>query len=145
MLYFVTRWVIQIILSKSAIQKEMAWPSTSAWGEFKRCPDANGNNHQEITNTQIASVAKTFKTSTFDALTNVTDFDRSTAQAWRPKQPVKAYSSVEGMHNLIHGCTGTDNTVIRKGPWGNMTDVQASSFDPIFWLHHVNCGCLTAI
>ncbi|KAI9148479.1 Polyphenol oxidase 1 [Paramyrothecium foliicola] len=28
---------------------------------------------------------------------------------------------------------------------GSMTEVQASSFDPIFWLHHVNCDRLVAL
>ncbi|KAK7715643.1 hypothetical protein SLS63_011399 [Diaporthe eres] len=129
----------------STIQREMGWPSTAAWAESKRCPDANGNNHQEIANDQIAKVAKTFKTSTFDALTNVTNFDQFTCQAWRPKQPVKAYSSVEGMHNTIHDYTGTNDSVDQNKQYGNMSDVQASSFDPIFWLHHVNCDRLTAI
>lgn len=129
----------------ATIQNEMGWPSTSAWAESKRCPDANGNNHQEIANAQIARVAKSFKTSTFDALTNVTNFDQFTTQAWRPKQPVKAYSSVEGMHNTIHDYTGTNDSVDQNKQYGNMSDVQASSFDPIFWLHHANCDRLTAI
>lgn len=127
------------------IQNEMQWPSTAAWAESKRCPDANGNNHQEIANAQIARVAKHFKTATFDALTNVTNFDQFTTQAWRPKQPVKAYNSVESMHNTIHDYTGTNDSVDQNKQYGNMSDVQASSFDPIFWLHHVNCDRLTAI
>lgn len=129
----------------STVQKEMRWPSTAAWAESKRCPDANGNNHQEIADAQIAIVAKPFKTSTFDALTNVTNFDQFTTQAWRPKQPVKAYNSVEGMHNTIHDYTGTNDSNVVNKKSGNMSDVQASSFDPIFWLHHVNCDRLTAI
>ncbi|KAG8158071.1 hypothetical protein KVR01_011832 [Diaporthe batatas] len=132
--------------AKTTMQNQMQWPSTPAWEASKRCPDANGNNHPEIANAQIAAVAKTFKTSIFDALTNVTNFDQFTTQAWRPKQPVKAYSSVEGMHNTIHDYIGTNNTASEAGgQWGNMTDVQASSFDPIFWLHHVNCDRLTAL
>lgn len=127
------------------VQTEMRWPATAAWAESKRCPDANGNNHQEIANAQIATVAKSFKTSTFDALTNVTNFDQFTTQAWRPKQPVKAYSSVEGMHNTIHDYTGTNDSVDQNKQYGNMSDVQASSFDPIFWLHHANCDRLVAI
>ena len=136
---FTSKW------ATSTIQQEMAWPSTAAWTESKRCPDANGNNHQEIADAQIARVAKPFKASTFDALTNVTNFDQFTTQAWRPKQPVKAYSSVEGMHNTIHDYTGTNDSVDQNKQYGNMSDVQASSFDPIFWLHHVNCDRLTAI
>lgn len=129
----------------STVQKEMGWPSATAWAESKRCPDASGNNHQEIANAQVAQVAKNFKTSTFDALTNVTNFDQFTTQAWRPKQPVKAYSSVEVMHNTIHDYTGTNDSVDQNKQYGNMSDVQASSFDPIFWLHHVNCDRLTAL
>ncbi|KAL1847794.1 hypothetical protein Daus18300_013836 [Diaporthe australafricana] len=136
---FTSKW------ATSTIQKEMGWASTAVWAESKRCPDANGNSHQEIANAQVASFAKTFKSTTFDALTHVTNFDQFTCQAWRPKQPVKAYSSVEGMHNTIHDYTGTNDSVDQNKMYGNMSDVQASSFDPIFWLHHVNCDRLTAI
>ncbi|KAK2609426.1 hypothetical protein N8I77_002923 [Diaporthe amygdali] len=136
---FTSKW------ATDTIQKEMGWASTAAWAESKRCPDANGNSHQEIADAQLAKVAKSFKSSTFDAITHVTNFDQFTTQAWRPKQPVKAYSSVEGMHNTIHDYTGTNDSVDQNKQYGNMSDVQASSFDPIFWLHHVNCDRLTAI
>ncbi|KAI3400373.1 hypothetical protein diail_3390 [Diaporthe ilicicola] len=136
---FTSKWATQ------TVQNEMGWASTAVWSESKRCPDANGNSHQEIANAQVSTAAKSFKSSTFDALTHVTNFDQFTCQAWRPKQPVKAYNSVEGMHNTIHDYTGTNDSVDQNKMYGNMSDVQASSFDPIFWLHHVNCDRLTAL
>lgn len=94
----------------------MAWLSTPAWEDTKRYPGAKSNGHQKIANTRTASVAKTLKNSSFEALTNATDFDQFTSQAWRPYQPVKACSSLEGNHNTIHDYTGTDDTVIQKSP-----------------------------
>ncbi|KAF4444538.1 Di-copper centre-containing protein [Fusarium austroafricanum] len=103
------------------LQQEMNWENTDAWTESKRCPDA-------------------------------TDFDQFTSKAWRPDGSPHTYTSVEDMHNNIHNYIGTNDTILNDEEeieitklMGNMTDVQASSFDPVFWLHHVNCDRLTAL
>ncbi|UPL00492.1 hypothetical protein LCI18_011426 [Fusarium solani-melongenae] len=129
------------------IQNEMGWEKTDAWAESKRCPEADGRSNQEIANVQVGTF-RIFKNQTFQILTAVKDFDQFTCQAWRPKELPYAYNSVEGMHNNIHNYTGTNNTVLfdeNTKRLGSMTDVQASSFDPVFWLHHVNCDRLTAL
>lgn len=129
------------------IQKEMQWHQNDAWAESKRCPEANGKSNQAVADKQVATFT-TFKSLTFQAITQVTDFDEFTTQAWRFGQGPQAYTSIESMHNNIHNYVGTNDTVL-KDPntkrLGNMTDVQASSFDPVFWLHHVNCDRLVAI
>ncbi|EOO01105.1 putative tyrosinase protein [Phaeoacremonium minimum UCRPA7] len=129
------------------LQKELNWDTTDAWQESKRCPDADGKSNQEIANVQVGTF-HAFKLQTFQALTAINDFDQFTCQAWRHNEGPQAYNSVEGMHNNIHNYTGTNDTVLYDNNTkltGNMTDVQASSFDPVFWLHHVNCDRITAL
>lgn len=138
---FTSNWATALI------QNEMQWYKTDAWAESKRCPEADGKSNQAVADKQVATFT-TFKSLTFQAITQVTDFDEFTTQAWRFGQGPQAYTSVESMHNNIHNYVGTNDTVL-KDPntkrLGNMTDVQASSFDPVFWLHHVNCDRLVAI
>ncbi|KAL8919178.1 MAG: hypothetical protein Q9208_006938 [Pyrenodesmia sp. 3 TL-2023] len=46
------------------------------------------------------------------------------------------YNSIENMHNGIHMLVGNG---------GHMSNIPYSSFDPIFWLHHVNVDRLFAL
>lgn len=129
------------------VQTELNWEKSSAWAESKRCPEADGRSNQEISNVQIGTFRE-FKWQTFELLTTVHSFDEFTCQAWKTGLAPPSFNSVESMHNNVHNYTGTNDTVINDQNTkrlGNMTDVQASSFDPIFWLHHVNCDRLTAI
>ncbi|KAG5659911.1 hypothetical protein KAF25_003433 [Fusarium avenaceum] len=133
------------------LQQEMNWENTNAWAESKRCPNTDGKSNQEISNIQVGTF-KIFKTQTYQALTAIKDFDQFTCQAWRPDESPHTYTSVEVMHNNIHNYVGTNDTILNDDEeiettklLGNMTDVQASSFDPVFWLHHVNCDRLTAL
>ncbi|EPE28797.1 Di-copper centre-containing [Glarea lozoyensis ATCC 20868] len=51
-------------------------------------------------------------------------------------QNPQQYSSVEDIHNNVHG---------HVGGTGHMGNVGVASFDPIFWLHHCNVDRLFAI
>lgn len=129
------------------IRKEMGWEETDKWADSKRCPEADGTSNQEVASKQVGTFTE-FKIQTFQTLTGITDFDQFTCQAWRPKQEPSSYSSVERMHNNVHNFTGTNASIPEKEKVkrrGNMADVQTSSFDPVFWLHHVNCDRLTAL
>lgn len=133
--------------ARELIWNEMGWIKSRAWVESKRCPDADGQSNQKVANKQVGTFT-VFKSQTFQAITSVTDFDRFTTQAWKSGLEPSAYSSIEVMHNNIHNYSGTNDSVLRiqgTNRIGNMTDVQASSFDPIFWLHHVHCDRLTAL
>ncbi|KAK2005590.1 Di-copper centre-containing protein, partial [Colletotrichum eremochloae] len=108
------------------------WPHTDKWRESKRCPDSEGNSHPEIADKQIGRFTD-FKTKTFKAIMSAKDFGQFTCQAWRGKQQPETYASVEDMHNTVHNYTGTIDIESHNFISGNMTEVQASSFDPIFW------------
>ena len=52
------------------------------------------------------------------------------------------------MHNNIYNYVGMNSTVIKDDitkRLGNMTEIEASSLDPVFWLYHVNCDRLIAL
>ena len=40
----------------------------------------------------------------------------------------EVYGSMEDIHNRVHTLSG--------GPKGNMSGIEHSAFDPVFWLHH---------
>ncbi|KAH8653861.1 common central domain of tyrosinase-domain-containing protein [Xylariales sp. PMI_506] len=131
----------------NTLQTELNWDKTPAWAESKRCPEADGTSNQEISNVQVGTFRE-FKWQTFELLTTVSSFDEFTCQAWKEGLAPQSFNSIESMHNNVHNYTGTNDVVMyddNTKRLGNMTDVQASSFDPIFWLHHVNCDRLTAL
>ena len=72
-----------------------------------------------------------------------TDFGQFSCTAYQADVDPNAFSSLEDAHNTVHDFVGTSQT--QQTPTGNMTDVWASSFDPIFWLHHTNIDRLAAI
>jgi tyrosinase len=52
-----------------------------------------------------------------------------------------AWTSVESVHNQVHAAVGGST----PGMQGHMSTVDYSSFDPIFWLHHVQVDRLIAM
>jgi hypothetical protein len=54
-----------------------------------------------------------------------------------------AWTSVESIHNQVHAALGGRG--VTPGSAGHMTTVDYSSFDPIFWLHHVQVDRLGAM
>ncbi|ETS73379.1 hypothetical protein PFICI_14984 [Pestalotiopsis fici W106-1] len=136
--------------AKSIVQKQMEWDNKEPWTESKRCPDPDGTSNIGICDLQMITIGRQFTETTWNLLLRSTDFDELTCQAWRGSNGATAYSSIEVMHNNIHNFSGSQATLFKpdyEGPLklGSMTEVQASSFDPIFWLHHVNCDRLVAL
>lgn len=56
------------------------------------------------------------------------DFDAFSSNRWDTSTNMNAYGSLEDVHNGIHD---------RVGGGGHMSSLDASAFDPIFWLHHM--------
>ncbi|KAF4556805.1 Tyrosinase-like protein 7 [Elsinoe fawcettii] len=120
---------------------------TDSFNESKRCPDADGNQHNEISDAQNFALQDQHTQGIFNLLA-VEDYGQFSNTAWRPtKTPAtNSYDSVEAHHNNIHNVTGTNMTDKTQDQLtGNMTDLWSSSFDPIFWLHHVNIDRIWAI
>jgi tyrosinase len=58
---------------------------------------------------------------------NYKDFAAFSNHQWQVNEP-GTYSSLEDVHNSIHGEVG--------GNVGHMAELDYSAFDPVFWLHH---------
>jgi tyrosinase len=50
-------------------------------------------------------------------------------EAWIASAGPGSYDSLESVHDQIHGTVGGPN-------FGDMSIIDVSAFDPIFWLHH---------
>ena len=132
-------------MAMDLITSELQSPFQNKWS--LRCPDVNGVTHDEIADSQNASVSH--RAGIF-SLMSIDDFGEFSNTAWSPGHN---YDSLESHHNTIHNFTGGDqsqvpepsNPVTALPVSGNMEDLWSSSFDPIFWLHHVNVDRLWAI
>jgi tyrosinase len=56
------------------------------------------------------------------------NFDAFSFNQWDPNTNPGSFGSLEDIHNEIHD---------RVGGGGHMSALEVSSFDPIFWLHHM--------
>ncbi|CAI4216155.1 unnamed protein product [Parascedosporium putredinis] len=63
-------------------------------------------------------------------LLSVTDYDDFSNSTWRTGGRLRATTSLESVHDDIHGRAG--------GSRGHMSSLDVSAMDPIFWLHHCN-------
>ncbi|KAK3317933.1 hypothetical protein B0H66DRAFT_621379 [Apodospora peruviana] len=63
-------------------------------------------------------------------------FNAFTTDKFAPRQKLRTYVSLEGVHNNIHGLVGGN---------GHMAFPESAAFDTIFWLHHCNVDRLFAI
>ncbi|KAF2993735.1 hypothetical protein E8E13_000223 [Curvularia kusanoi] len=144
------------------VAKEMGW---SKWKqehwvkESKRCPDENGVSRPWISNAQMQTVGDDYKERAYSLLTSVNGFAEFTTQAYSLNTPGTNYDSIEVWHNFVHNYSGTQdsdfkdfehfpkphNMIYDKSHLGSLTDVQASSFDPLFWLLHCHIDRITAI
>jgi tyrosinase len=58
---------------------------------------------------------------------NYKDFAAFSNHEWQENEP-GTFASIEDIHNSIHVAVG--------GNMGHMSELDYSSFDPVFWLHH---------
>jgi tyrosinase len=72
----------------------------------------------------------------FVLFSNYRDFNSFGNKAWASSQNLSSWDSIESVHDIIH---------IYGGLRGHMTYVPLSSFDPLFFMHHVSMDRYTAI
>ncbi|MCJ1437735.1 hypothetical protein MMC27_007122 [Xylographa pallens] len=120
-----------------SVNNELQSPTT--YKGSVRCPDQNGNQHNDLASKQNFAFQHQHRTGIYN-LMSVEDFGQFSNQAYT--KPGITYDSLEHHHGIIHNYTGSDfgqtATVQNPPVIGNMTDLWSSSFDPIFWLHHAN-------
>ncbi|KAL7276755.1 hypothetical protein RUND412_000253 [Rhizina undulata] len=127
-------------------------PEFLQWDCTKRCPDKDGESHPEIAEKQltsnIAAEGSNFREAVFDLLVNVHDYSPFSHSVWIPTAagdtPISEYASIERLHDNMHALTGMDFST-PGAPKGHISQVTASGFDPLFWLHHSNVDRIYAM
>lgn len=61
-------------------------------------------------------------------LLSYTNFDAFSYNRWDSNTNPGDFGSIEDVHNEIHD---------RTGGGGHMSSLDVSSYDPLFWLHHL--------
>ncbi|KAH8653928.1 tyrosinase precursor [Tricladium varicosporioides] len=112
------------------------WPNTLRYPTSTRSPTAVSNEQQVFAamESQFPSLQGNVNILMNDP--NYKDFAAFSNHAWQNNDP-STFASIEDIHNSIHGDVG--------GNMGHMSELDYSSFDPVFWLHHCNVDRLFAI
>jgi tyrosinase len=75
----------------------------------------------------------------------VSNYAAFATRAYQANQESKDYTSLESIHDNLHGYTGGFPNDLRVPFYGHMAHVPVAAFDPIFWIHHCNVDRLLAI
>jgi tyrosinase len=113
------------------VDSRMVYSPFTTWDRTYRHPlsqDAvTQNNDQDLIatmNGQQTSLASRL----FNLFANYQNYGQVSNEAWYQDQSGN-YDSIESVHDTIHGLVGGGNN-------GDMSIIDVSAFDPIFWLHH---------
>lgn len=107
--------------------KFRTWPNTLRYPNSTRLPTAVSDEQQVFAamESQFPSLQGNVNILMNDP--NYKDFAAFSNHAWQNNEP-STFASIEDIHNSIHGDVG--------GNMGHMSELDYSSFDPVFWLHH---------
>ncbi|KAI9732411.1 MAG: hypothetical protein M1834_001619 [Cirrosporium novae-zelandiae] len=98
-----------------------------------RYPNSAGESQPNLANQQLMANGVQLHTLTYELIAEQNNFAPFSNTGSNHSQ---SFNSLENMHNAIHGLVGEG---------GHMSYIPWSSYDPIFWLHHVNVDRLFAI
>ncbi|KAL1310828.1 hypothetical protein AAFC00_001065 [Neodothiora populina] len=109
---------------------DMVYDPFSEWTVTKRFPtnwtssalSQNDKVAEQIANNQVSA-----RDRLYNLFTSYSNFSQFGNEAWISSSTTNA-DSLESLHDVIHAITGNN---------GHMTYLDYSSFDPVFWLHHV--------
>lgn len=93
-----------------------------------RYPDSSGRSQESRIVPILANELPSLRSNMSLLLLSYKDFDAFSFNRWDTSTNMNAYGSLEDVHNGIHD---------RVGGGGHMSSLDASAFDPIFWLHHM--------
>lgn len=104
-----------------------AWLSTYRW---PTTTDKNAQSNSTAMESDLDNNKLTLRDRTYNLLTQATTYEAFSEDGYLgPQTDPKWYESLESIHNMIHGMTGSN---------GHMGVVDFAAFDPVFWLHHCN-------
>ncbi|SPN96684.1 related to Tyrosinase [Cephalotrichum gorgonifer] len=95
-----------------------------------RHPDSRGNSRNGIIEQELDNESASLRQEVSLLLLSYTDYDDFSNSTWRRGTTGRPLTSLESVHDDIHGRTG--------GSGGHMSSLDVSAMDPIFWLHHCN-------
>lgn len=109
---------------------DMVFSPFTVWAQTERSP-TNGLNTDSVSNNAASSQAiannqASLRSRIYNLLTNYPNFNSFSNEA---ANPGGNSDSLESVHDQIHSLTGGG---------GDMTYLDYSAFDPVFWLHHAN-------
>ncbi|KEZ46437.1 Tyrosinase [Scedosporium apiospermum] len=102
-----------------------------------RHPDSRNNSHNEVIEQELDNESASLRQELSLLLLSFTDYDDFSNSTWRQGSRVRATTSLESVHDDIHGRTG--------GSGGHMGALDVSAMDPVFWLHHSNVDRIWAM
>ena len=110
------------------------WSPLKEWGETKRAPATNislaapPSMNQRVNEALLMKLPE-IQQRLFILFSSYKDFNSFGNKAWAVSQNQSSWDSIEAIHDIIH---------IYGGLRGHMTYVPLSSFDPLFFIHHVS-------
>jgi len=111
------------------------------WNETKRGPEMEisltspPSNNSKV-NEALLSKLPEIQQRLYVLFSSYHDYNTFSNKAWAPSQGLSMMDSVESIHDMIH---------VYGGSKGHMTYVPLSSFDPLFFFHHIMTDRLIAI
>ncbi|POR34505.1 Tyrosinase [Tolypocladium paradoxum] len=119
----------------------LIWNPLKQWNETKRGPELDVSltappSNNERVNAALLSKLPEIQQRLYILFSNYHDFNSFSNKAWSVSQGLSTLDSIESIHDIIH---------IYGGSKGHMTYVPLSSFDPLFFLHHLMTDRLVAI
>lgn len=115
-------------------EEAFIWQPLREWGETKRAPATNvslaapPSMNQRVDEALLMKLPE-IQQRLFVLFSSYKDFNSFGNKAWAVAQNQSSWDSIEAVHDIIH---------IYGGLRGHMTYVPLSSFDPLFFIHHVS-------
>ncbi|KAL7274844.1 hypothetical protein RUND412_002242 [Rhizina undulata] len=111
--------------------------SFSTLTSTRRSPNsATGVSNDAASNSGMMQTYTSRRQNTYN-LFSIPNFSEFSSTAASANNTPNAYTSLESIHNDIHGIVG--------GNLGHMAYIDYAAFDPIFWLHHAQVDRLAAM
>ncbi|KAJ6444861.1 tyrosinase precursor [Purpureocillium lavendulum] len=119
----------------------LIWNPLKQWNETKRGPEMDvsmtepPSNNSKV-NEALLSKLPEIQQRLYVLFSGYHDYNAFSNKAWAASQGLSTMDSIESVHDLIH---------IYGGSKGHMTYVPLSSFDPLFFFHHIMTDRLIAM
>ncbi|KAM0516939.1 hypothetical protein ACHAPE_005051 [Trichoderma viride] len=109
------------------------WPPLKSWNETKRAPNTQISETEppsmnDQVNSALLARLPEIQQRLYILFSSYHEFDSFSNKNYAISQNLSHLDSIEAIHDIIH---------IYGGSRGHMTYVPLSSFDPLFFLHHV--------